>query len=361
MSQMKMIATSTALAALVSTGALANEVAAQPTLENLESLIETTVKGDLKPEEQTRQDVTVDVAAREARFSGDIQVKYEFEDAKASGMNDDQVSGRLKPVLQMNLRFPELPSWTFYYHSSQERLYSGGLEGTQDGDWNDITEFKPRYERNFGQFIGGIELGYVSESRAPIQEYQVRPYARAKVTDKCTGEVSVRLAEKDLPDPDYHYTRYETGLKCFTGPRTIMGVNLMYQDAENLNDNGGVVDLDGNAWAMNGVTKESSEGKIGPFIHHRFNNEVGLTVTAEYYGVKDDALNDYYELSDISRKLIAFVEYPIKRNVIVFAEANLTRGSKTVNAASSDPAAVGHLVDGTYTKTGGYFGITYLF
>jgi hypothetical protein len=296
----------------------------------------------------------------------EIEIEIENEHVSSPGLKDDAV-GRTKLVmLQGNLRTDALPGWTLWLSVANEHLKTGGLSGTSQANGNVITEFKPRWERARGPLNYGIELGLVTEGRYNMNELQIRPFLSYQVTDSCRAWGGLRFARKYLElnnnDPDYIYTRLEAGGACFLGSRTIAGINFEKQRGRSINDDGGVRDLSGNPWPLGEVSKDSSEIRIKPFIHHRFANSVGLTATLERNGTTEKARSDYFQYQDRWTKLMLFTEYPVRNDVIIYSELSFKKGDKRLAYSTVSPQSrFGFAKDFSYTSTGLYVGVNYLF
>jgi hypothetical protein len=353
--------------------ALAGQAAAQSGSDNTQTQTSDQIRQMIEARE--KKGVRVEGGEAEVTITrggggihGNLETKIEFEDERvgSSGLKEDAV-GRTKLVLlQGNLRTDALPAWTLWVHLANERLKNGGLSGTRHPNGNVIYEFKPRWETARGVLRYGVEFGLVAEGRYNMNELQIRPFASRQITDACRAWGGIRFARKYLElnnnDPDYVYTRGEAGGACFVGPKTITGINLEKQRGRSINDDGGVRDLAGNPWPLGAVSKDSNEVRIKPFVHHRFDNHVGITTTLELAGITDKARSDFFQFQDRWAKLMLFAEYPLRPDFIIYSELSFKKGDKRLASSTVSPQSrFGFAKEFDYSSTGLYVGVNYLF
>jgi hypothetical protein len=248
---------------------------------------------------------------------------------------------------------------------ANERGWNGGLGGTPQASDNVIYEFFPSYETRRGPWTVGAQFGLAAEGRYSMNETMVRPYAAYQLNDKCRAQASLRYGHKYLElngnDPDFVSSRLEMGASCFVGAMTIAGINVRDQRGRSINDDGGVLDVYGQPWPINATSKDAKELRFSPFIHHRFKNEVGVTFTLERAGVTDKARNDYFQSQDRWTKLMAFVEYPVRRDLTIYSEFSYKRGNRTVVGSNLPASQYGFERDYTYKSKGLFVGINHIF
>ena len=296
---------------------------------------------------------------------GNLEVKVEIEEEI---FNADQAIrlGRIKTVfMQGHLNTPELPSWWMFVHVAQEWLWTDGLEGSRQDRSNVIAEIKPRYQREFGSGLYGLELGFSTEGRWEISRLRLRPFLEYRVSRACRifGSVSAgyTFLELNQNEPDFAFAAAEPGFSCFVGRMTIVGLYAKAQFGLNVNDDGKALNLDGSRVASLGATKNSLEWRLSPFLHHRFRNSVGLTLWAEVAYVGDDAKNDNFFYEDFWQKVVAFLEYPVEPNLIVYGEFAFRRGDRLLADSNYNANAFGFADDFSYISLGGQMGINYFF
>ncbi|MEM7676507.1 MAG: OmpG porin family protein [Myxococcota bacterium] len=320
-------------------------------------------KSQKAKEEREKIRVTTDTAGE---LRGNLEVKTEIEEEIFSAKQVDRL-GRIKTVfMQGHLNISELPQWWVFIHLAQEHLFTDGLTGMRQDRSNLIAEINPRFQKEFGAGMYGVEIGFASEARWEITRLRLRPFIEYWVSDHCRIMASVAggytFLELAKNEPDFIFASMEPGFSCATRSRmTVFGLYSKVQTGLNLNDDGGAINLDGTPVATYAPTKTSIEWRLSPFFHHRISDTIALTLWVELARLFDDAKNDNFFYQDFWQKLVAFIEYRVQRNFTVYGELNIRRGDRLFADAERNADAFGFTDDFTYLSVGGVLGINYSF
>jgi hypothetical protein len=294
-----------------------------------------------------------------------LEVAEEFFDA-----NQTTRLSRVKTVFgQGHLNFAPLPEWWVFVHIAREWHFDDGFGGTAQDDSNLIAEINPRWQREFGPGLYGVEVGFSTEARYELTRTRLRPFVDYWVSDRCRvfGSVAGGYTFLELGgnEPDFAFASAEPGFSCFAGNASIFGLYTKAQIGWNFNDDhgpdSGAEFVDGRpvgAWA---VTKTSNEFRVSPFFHHRFRNHIGMTTWAELGRVQDESEIDGFFWEDAWVKGVVFLEYPIRPNLVVYGEASVQYGNRILSVPNADPEAFGYADDFRYVSVGGLTGLNYFF
>lgn len=264
-------------------------------------------------------------------------------------------------------RTPHL--WTFV-HVAREWIYENNFRGldpdtSNPGLSNTIVEINPRYQKEYGGGIWGVEASYGNESRFYLTRARIRPFIDARLTDDCrafaSGSGGYTLLENPTGEPDFVFGMLEAGARCFVGPKTIVGAYGKAQRGWNFDDDEVAAYLDDTPVGAWGLTKRAHELRAAPFIHHRFNNSIGLTAWFEVAQVRDDAENDNFFYQDTWTRGVAFVEYPVRPELVVYVEVQGQYGRRVLTAPAYDSAAFGFADDVPYRMAGAMLGLNRFF
>lgn len=305
-----------------------------------------------------------------------VEVEQEFFDA-----NQILQLGRIKTVFyQGHNNLGIAPNLWVYLHVAREWLISGGLSGqvpdgftvgggpspqVQQGRSNNIIEFNPRLQRTNGRGISGLELGVTNEGRFELTRVRLRPFIDWRIGKKAFvfGSVNVgyTFLELDAGEPDFAFATFEPGFRGFVSRMSIMGVNGKIQIGSNVNDDGTARFLDQSEVPRFGLTKWMYEWRASGFYHHRFRNNLGMTVWVEVGQLQDTSTIDNFAYRDQWLRPVVFLEYPFKPGLVGYLEINGRLGQRRLAHPQFEPVVFGFADDFDYQSLGSMAGFNYFF